>query len=312
MATTGANLSCTACHKTQAHKIAGRGSDLRPSEGANPVNCSTATCHSGKTGVLTGHSNEQISRHAGRVACQTCHIPIYARNAVDSSAGEQTETYRTWAATEFANNRQEPLKTLAGDLKPVYRFWNRKSWGYDLKDVPVKNSQTGNYILSIPQGTVADAESKLYPFKFKTAEQPLNTSRNQLIALDTKVFFATGNLYEAVQSGLVNMGYTRGEPYSMVKTEEFQLINHEVPPKTAALACASCHTAGVAKQMNLRELGYGLKASKATVCAQCHGPKEAMDFYKLHDKHVKDKKVDCSMCHSFSRPELGLRVGIQR
>ncbi len=31
-------------------------------------------------------------------------------------------------------------------------------------------------------------------------------------------------------------------------------------------------------------------------------------YNKLHDKHVKDKKYDCSWCHGFSRPERGLKM----
>jgi hypothetical protein len=59
------------------------------------------------------------------------------------------------------------------------------------------------------------------------------------------------------------------------------------------------------------ELGYHLKDSKSTVCTQCHGQKEDddedEDFKDLHEKHVKDKKLDCSHCHIFTRPERNLR-----
>jgi hypothetical protein len=32
-----------------------------------------------------------------------------------------------------------------------------------------------------------------------------------------------------------------------------------------------------------------------------------MSFTKVHEKHVQDKGRDCSVCHTFSRPERGLR-----
>jgi len=31
-----------------------------------------------------------------------------------------------------------------------------------------------------------------------------------------------------------------------------------------------------------------------------------MSFSKIHEKHVDDKRKDCSTCHTFSRPERGL------
>jgi hypothetical protein len=60
--------------------------------------------------------------------------------------------------------------------------------------------------------------------------------------------------------------------------------------------------------MNLRaDLGYGLKAAETVVCSQCHGSKRNPGFKSVHDKHVEDKKYDCANCHSFTRPERGLR-----
>jgi mono/diheme cytochrome c family protein len=54
------------------------------------------------------------------------------------------------------------------------------------------------------------------------------------------------------------------------------------------------------------ELGYGLKSAKSTVCAQCHGSKENKGFFELHEEHVTEKNIECSTCHTFSRPERGL------
>lgn len=308
MATTGANLTCQGCHVTSDHKIPGRGSDLRPSEGSLEVSCSTSQCHSNKT-ATSGHATIGINKHLGRLACQTCHIKTYARNAADTVASEATETFRTWQQNRFdaAKNQYHPAATLANDLKPEYFFWNGTSWAYDLNDPAVIDPATGFYKVSRPLGGINDAKSKLYPFKYKTAEQPLATALNKLIALDTSVFFATGNLYNAIQSGLVNMGLPAGEPYSMVTTDEYQTLNHQVTTKDQALTCTSCH--GSTAQMDLKgKLGYGLKGPAATVCIQCHENKGSISFEKVHTKHVDDKGYDCSFCHSFSRPERGLKT----
>jgi hypothetical protein len=31
-------------------------------------------------------------------------------------------------------------------------------------------------------------------------------------------------------------------------------------------------------------------------------------FMKMHEKHVSDKEYDCSVCHTFTRPERGLNT----
>lgn len=49
-----------------------------------------------------------------------------------------------------------------------------------------------------------------------------------------------------------------------------------------------------------------MKASPEQVCTQCHRSKEERGFYDLHRKHVSDKHLECSHCHTFTRPERGL------
>ncbi len=308
MATTGANLSCQQCHTTENHRIAGRGSDLRQTDLDVKMNCSTTSCHPGKA-TSKGHGNENIGRHVNRVACQTCHIPTYARNAADTTATETTEVYRDWLVPEWhaALGRWEPTITRGGNLKPVYAFWNGFSWNYSLKDTVWLDAASAAYGTSRPEGGINDPASKLYPFKYKKSRQPLAGGPGVLIALDTAVYFSTGNYDAAVRAGLVNMGYPDTTPYSDVETDTYQLITHEVMPKGNALTCNQCHTA-TATQMNLKGMGYAMRGTQETTCTQCHEREEMPSYTKLHDKHVKDKKYDCSWCHGFSRPERGLKM----
>lgn len=50
-----------------------------------------------------------------------------------------------------------------------------------------------------------DADSKIYPFKYKASDYPLNTNSNMLIHLDTSVFFKAANADEAAIAVLENM-----------------------------------------------------------------------------------------------------------
>lgn len=303
MATTGANLVCQTCHTTKNHRIAGRGSDLRQTDLDVKMSCSTSTCHPTMLSP-TGHATADINKHINKVACQTCHIKQYARNAADTAATEATEVKRDWRYPEWhtANNRYEPTVTIANNLKPVYKFWNSTSWGYSLGDPASIDPATGRYPTSRPIGGINDANSKLYPFKYKTAVRPYASNLGILIPVDTKVYFGTGNADAAIKSSLALMGYSNTEPYTWVEDDTYQLITHEVMTKDKSLTCNECHTSS-ATQMNLKGMGYTLKGTASSVCSQCHSYKDpsSMTYISMHKKHVTDKKYDCSKCHNFTR-----------
>ncbi|MBI1922357.1 MAG: chitobiase/beta-hexosaminidase C-terminal domain-containing protein [Geobacter sp.] len=299
MVTSGANLACQGCHTFTSHKVAGRGTDIRPLDSTVAINCSSTTCHPTKT-QATGHTTADINHHVGRLACQTCHIKQYAR-------GFLTETHRTWVTAEWSSvlGRWEPTPTKAGNLTPKYAFWNGMSWGNNAFDNAVFDTTTNAYKISRPVGAINGSSDKLFPFKYKTANQPL--ANGKLVTLATGTYFATGNYDQAVKDGLVYMGMGSTTPYSTVTTDEYQLLNHQVMPGTQALTCAECHPETSTTVMKLKtELGYALKGPTTEVCAQCHTAKTPGSFDRIHSRHVATEGFDCSFCHNFSRPERGL------
>jgi len=306
----GGNLACQACHTFTAHRVAGRGTDLRPADSSVQVTCSTATCHATKTNMTTGHTTYNTSHHVGRVGCQSCHISKYAKNANDTAASEATEMHRTWEHGEWnaTLNRYEPMPTKANDQKPVYAFWNGTSWGNNSFDNAVIDPTTGAYKISRPVGSINDpAGTKLYPFKYKTATQAV--ANGKVVTLSTATFFATANYDQAVKDGLVYMGLPSTTPYATVTTDELQLLNHQVPPAVGnVLACTACHPNATATNMKLvTDFGYALKAATTVVCSQCHRAKVPGSYDRIHS-HVEGKGFDCSWCHNFSRPERGLTM----
>lgn len=305
MSVSAGDLQCQQCHIFSNHRFAGKGSDIRPTDLDTKIACSG--CHTNKSESY-GHHSSAINRHVARVACQTCHIPYYAKDANDSVASEATEIHRTWLTTSSMAPPYHPDSTRANNLVPKYRFWNRYSENYLLGDVAEYDPSTGAFPTSRPEGFVDDdlTVSKLYPFKYKTAEQPRLDATGQLIALDTKVYFQTADPDLATSAGLVHMGYTGNEPYSWINTDTFQLLNHQISPAREALSCSDCH--GNTGRMDLTGgLGYQLKAPESQVCTQCHEIEKKESFSEMHEEHVEEKKYDCSHCHTFSRPERNLR-----
>ncbi len=300
----GADLACQDCHVPQNHRFPGKGSDLRPTDLDVVLECGNSGCHG-----AAPHDSGDLNRHTAKVACQTCHIPVYAKNANDSTATEATEINRSWqAGTEHAAPPYHPVLTKANDLVPEYKHWKRRRDNYLLGDVIHPNPQTGTYQTSVPQGAVNDADSKLYPFKYKTSDYPLRTASNQLIALDTSVFFATADADAAAISGLENMGFDPNDEYDWVTTDTYQLLNHQVSPTDAALSCNNCHL-NTARMDLQNGLGFAPKNKDRNTCSSgCHRADKARewsfgnwsDFREYHSKH-REERAACSSCHNFNR-----------
>ena len=292
----GANLNCQACHVPQDHQIPGKGIDLRISEGGT-VTCTQ--CHNAKP-----HGASDNNKHTDRVACQTCHIPIFGKVT-------GTEMSRDWTKpmwSEAACNGQGAWvgqDVWQTNVIPTYKFWNGQSEVYDLTQ-PISADPDGNYTMARALGSINDG--KLYPIKVHTSNQPRENSTGRMVAYDVLWNFITGKYEEAAQRGVDFMGLPGG--YTWVNTRAEQLITHGVEPKENALTCAACHSTRT--QMDLRTLGYVLKGPQSQVCAQCHEQKNNSGFSSVHKKHVESEGIDCSMCHTFTRPERGLSIGIKR
>jgi len=295
----GGNLLCQDCHVPSNHQIPGKGIDLRIAEGGTVKAC--ADCHASDVG---GHS-ARLKNHMGRVSCQTCHIPKYAKDVA-------TEMSRDWRSPHWnpagCNGQGAWIgeEVKAQNVQPGYVFWNGQSSIYSLADA-IQHDSDGRYTLARASGSITDG--KIYPIKEHTAWQPRSSVTGQMVQYDVLWNFWTGFFEEAAQRGLLFMGLQPldgqgNKTYEWVNARAEQLITHGVEPASNALECQDCHGGG---QMDFQSMGYALKGPHSQVCTQCHESEDNPGFNSVHDKHVKDKGYDCSRCHSFSRPERGLR-----
>jgi hypothetical protein len=71
MASEGANLQCVDCHVTENYKMKGKVYSV------SSMNRDRSTCESCHT--ETPHESNVINEHTVKVACQTCHIPVYVK-----------------------------------------------------------------------------------------------------------------------------------------------------------------------------------------------------------------------------------------
>lgn len=301
MSEQGLNFSCQRCHNSVEHKILGRGLDIRPSERMEIMTCLSGGCHSSAP-----HSNSRLDTHTSRVACQTCHIPTFAK--LNSTEVERDWTHPNWAQGLFGGQggyKPEEIRDML--LIPAYQWYDGTSRVYVLGEVATLNAN-GQYEFGAPNGDVASPGAQLYPMKEHISNSARHDATGVIIPHSTSEFFFTGDFSRAVEKGMELSGMQGS--WTLVQIHTFQTINHGVEPTYNALKCGQCHESysGGPERMNLQALGYVLKGNASVVCTQCHDPEESKPFDTIHKKHVSDKKYDCSWCHTFSRPERNLTM----
>ncbi|WP_197084192.1 hypothetical protein [Desulfovibrio sp. TomC] len=296
MSAAGANRVCVDCHKTTNHRIAGRGIDLR--EVDNPtqtVSCTMSGCH-----AASPHADAKLNTHTAKVACQTCHIPRFAKSS-------PTDMFRDYsnAAQVNAKRLYEPWIDFKSDQTPTYRWSNGKSTFYVFGQ-PIQVQSDGYVLMAGPNGDINDTAAKILPFKHHVAKQPLDPATNRLLPLKMGVLFQTGNIDQAIIQGAAAIGWPYSG-YTFADTERFLGLYHGVAPKEQALTCAVCHVSSGQGPLDFNALGYARKyADLHVLCTQCHEDKSSewsasQLFTAVHKKHVQDKRYDCSRCHNFTR-----------
>lgn len=299
MSEQGQNFSCQTCHTSIQHKILGRGLDIRPSDQMEKMTCLSGGCH-----PSSPHSNSRLDSHTPRVACQTCHIPMFAK--LNSTEVERNWAHPAWAQGLFSGQggyKPEEIRDMF--LIPTYRWYDGTSRVYALGQVATQNAN-GQYEFGVPNGNVTTDGAKIYPMKEHISNSARHDATGVIIPHATSEFFFTGDFNRAVQKGMELTGMTGS--WTLVAVHTYQTINHTVEPTYNALECGQCHNVytGGPVRMDLVSLGYVLKGSTSFVCTQCHSSKELKPFDTLHNKHVSEKKYDCSWCHAFTRPERQL------
>ncbi|GAB6281991.1 MAG: tetrathionate reductase family octaheme c-type cytochrome [Ignavibacterium sp.] len=248
MADDGANLVCVDCHTTEKHQIKGKMYSI------SSMNVERSTCEQCHT--ETPHKKDILNEHTLKVACQTCHIPTYAK--VNS-----TKLYWDWStAGKLKNGEPYVIEDSLGNdtymsikgsfvwkrnLKPDYVWFNGTADHYLLGD-KIKDT---NSILVLNQlnGAYNDPNSKIIPVKIHKAKQiydPINKILIQpkLFAKDKGegAFWKDFNWEKASEVGMKEVGLPFSGKYSFIETEMYWNINHMVAPKENAVQCNECHT----------------------------------------------------------------------
>jgi len=257
MAVEGANLQCIDCHKTEQHNISGKMYSLS-SMNRNRVTCEQ--CHG-----TTPHKDEIINEHNLKVACQTCHIPTYAKeNATKmywdwSTAGKLKDGKPYTEEDSMGNHSYMSIKgsfKWAKNVKPDYIFFNGTAKHY-LKGDKIEDT-TKIIVLNQLFGSYDDEDSKIYPTKIHIAKQPYDPINKILIQPKLYsdkpgqgAFWTDFDWKKAAEIGMKESNLPFSGEVSFIETKMYWPVNHMVAPKEEAVKCNECHTRNNGRLSNL-------------------------------------------------------------
>lgn len=259
MATDGMNLQCIACHKTDKHTISGKMYSL------SSMNRNRATCE--KCHSENPHEVAILNKHTIKVACQTCHIPRYAKvNATKtdwdwSTAGKLKDGEPYEVDDKDGNHTYLSIKgsfKWGKNLKPDYIWFNGTANHYLLGDTVADISKP--LVLNQLNGSYNDRDSRIIPVKIHRAKQPFDPVTKMLI--QPKLFsdkVGEGALWKdfdwmrASQVGMKDVNLPFSGKLTFINTEMYWPINHMVSSKEKSVQCNECHSRENSRLTNLKD-----------------------------------------------------------
>ena len=251
MGTDGEDFTCQECHTTEDHFITGTAMVASPS---NSTSIGCVGCHDENP-----HNESMINKHMSRIACQTCHIPTFAK---------ELPTKTSWNWETAGKNLKSPKDkygkptyakkkgsfTWGMNIVPTYAWYTGEAGAYLIGDKMDPKKVTK---ISYPLGDKKNPKAKISPFKIHTGKQPYDTKNNYFTTIH---LFGKGGYWKtldwnkSITAGMKLTGLPYSGKYAFAETIMYWPINHMVAPKEQALGCMDCH--GDDGRMDWKELGY--------------------------------------------------------
>lgn len=254
MGSDGQAFTCTRCHTTTGHRIAGRvystpasidRKSLVEHDLVPKIMCES--CHTSNP----HYAGAKVNDHTDRVACQSCHIPRFSRKHPTmmwwdwSKAGKLKDGKPYQELGEFDRPVYKSIKgefRWEKDVVPEYYWYNGSITTLKVNDV-IDPSET--VPVSWPVGNREDGNSRIFPFKVHRGKQPYDKVHNRLIAalLSPTVngYWKTFDWDDAIHRGMAIMGLPYSGELGFVDTVYVFPTTHMVAPKENAVNCVECH-----------------------------------------------------------------------
>ncbi len=267
MDVTGLNFSCAACHLTDSHNVSGSryaptaadSGDMivrgEKESGRNPTTC--RACHGATPHNVTKNGEmAKVNDHTDRIACQTCHIPEFARGK------KPTKMRWDWATAGRLGEDGERIKIKNSGGQVAYDS-NKGDFAYESHVIPNYEWFDGNIEYTLfgdevdPDqmveinkfvGSADDPNSRIWPVKVHTGRQPIDAEKKSLAIFhtagpegDKSAYWGNYDWDRALTVGMEAAGSEYSGEMAFVETEMRWPITHMVAPKEDALTCKQCH-----------------------------------------------------------------------
>jgi hypothetical protein len=254
----GLCMECVDCHATVEHNIEGAGTQ----HPAGTTRFSCQKCH-----TTAEHASSDLNNHTDWLACQTCHIPVFAK--ADTTNNNWYYDMQGFTLTKDTN------------LTPVYKWWDGTSTeNFDLLNDTVSTTPptvlAGPVDAAKPNNPTNQTAIKAYPFYEHLGANPYDTTSDKIMPFYRKST-ECGSI-EAADGGNRNrdlaywncaisnavadwvaagysMSYTT-DSVGFAETVMYLNLNHEVT-KANALNCSDCHGTATPPAHNGSWTGWG-------------------------------------------------------
>jgi len=281
MAAEGLDYRCTTCHTFSRHQMDGSRYRMKAVDtqgidvpGQNDGRGSCASCHGRSPHDPQLHN--KLNDHAESLACQTCHIPSYARGGV------ATKTWWDWSTAgklgpdgEVLVTRNEAGQAVYHSKKGTARYGEDLIPSYYWFNGVVEFTQKGEKVprqepldrqarslaesIEAPlievnrlHGQPEDPDARIWPFKVMQGKQPYDPVNRHLLVYhlfgrDEAAFWKGFDWDQSIRAGMQAASEAGAEPlpysgeYTFARTRMYWPITHMVAPAEDALSCDSCH-----------------------------------------------------------------------
>ncbi len=241
------DFQCTQCHRTREHRISGKMISVNTSD-SNQIGCTD--CHS-----RSPHRIERINRHAGALACQSCHVPEVAKF-------QATKVAWDWSTAGRDTQQNDPHRYLKAKgsflyvkkLIPKYMWFNGRVDRY-LKGDRINPDEVVH--INLPMGRIEEPDAKIWPFKVHRAKQPYDVENAYLLVPKTwgaGGYWTDFDWNQAAELGSEASGLPFSGKMGFVETDMVWKLTHMVAPARDALRCVDCHAGS--GRMDWLSLGY--------------------------------------------------------
>lgn len=255
MSADGQGFTCTTCHTADQHNIAGSYYNITAKDSPAHIPAlddNLATCES--CHGTAPMQDQKLNDHVATIACQTCHVPEFARE-------KPTKMWWDWATAGQKDADGKPFKTTdengwiiydtqKGDFTweknviPEYIWFNGD---VEFTLIGDEIDPSGVVPINTFMGSPDDGRSRIWPVKVFAGNQPYDTGNNVLVVphlfgQDESAFWKSYDWNKSIEAGMSSANLPYSGEYGFVESEMLWPITHMVAPATDALECSDCHS----------------------------------------------------------------------